>query len=471
MRTRALCTAGLAATLLAGCAVVGPDFEPPAPDLPDAWRAEVPALLDEDDAAGPWWRYFDDATMTALIERGSSDNLDIRLAASRLREARAVARGAIAETGPSLDLSADAGVEVSRTRGDDDDDDSGGSAGTALDGDYEIDLFGGLTRTREAAWARAARQRALEQETRRLSVAEIARTYVELRAAERRLQLTRQSLALRNRTLELVSQRVDSGLAPALDRVRAQAEVATLRARLGPLRTQTQRLRNAIAVLLGEPPGGADALLGGQPGEIPASATGSAPGVPAELVRRRPDIQAAELQIAVASAEVGIATAELYPRLSLPGSISIGWTGIGDGSVVTTVMGSLSALLQVPLFDGGQREAAVSAAEERLAQAGLTYRQTLLQALQQVEAALAGYRGSWESLQALTEAVDRNRRAYEQSRELYRQGFATFLDVLDSQRNWNDSLQALANTRRDVSLEIINLYTALGGEIEPAGQP
>lgn len=472
-RAAALCAALIAATAIPGCATVGPDYQPSDPELPAAWHADIPALFEDGASDGPWWACFDDPVLEELIALGLRRNLDIHIALSRFREARAVARGAVAETGPGLDLSGEASIDARRERGDDDDDDddTGGSVRGALDGAWEVDLFGRLTRTREAAWAQAARQQALNQEARRLSVSEIARTYVELRSAERRLDLAERSLALQQRTLSLVSSRVDSGLAPALDRVRAQAEVSSLRAELGPLRTEVQRLRNALAVLLAEPPGAVDALLGGHTGQIPAGETGRAVGVPADLVRRRPDIQAAELQIAVTTAEVGVAVADLYPRLTLPGTISVGWAGIGEGSLVTTVAASLSALLELPLYDGGQRDAGITAAEERLVQAGLTYRQTLLQGLQEVESALAGYQGSWERQQALTEAVENNRIAYEQSRELYRQGFVTFLDVLDSQRTWNESLQDLANARRDVGLEIVNLYTALGGAAEESEPP
>lgn len=474
MRGITRATALLAAALIAGCATVGPEFETPDPVLPAAWNADVPELFEGGNDTAVWWKRFDDPALGTLILRGLDDNLDINLALSRVREARAAARGAVAGTGPSLDLSGEAGVEASRERGDndgDDDSDTGGSARGALEGSWQVDLFGGLARRREAAWAEAARREALNHEARRLTAADIARTYVELRAAERRLDLTERSLELQRRTLSLVSSRVDSGLAPGLDRVRAQAEVSSLRADLGPLRTEVQRLRNALAVLLAAPPGAVNDLLSESTGEIPVSGAGRAVGVPADLVRRRPDIRAAELQIAVDTAEVGVAQAELYPTLTLPGTISVGWSGIGDGSVVTTVLGSLSALLQLPLYDGGRREADLSAAQERLVQAGLIYRQTLLQALQEVESALSGYAGSRDQLQALDDAVENNRRAYEQSQALYQQGLVTFLDVLDSQRNWNDSLQELALARRDASLEVINLYTALGATPQRSGQP
>lgn len=463
-RSRNVVAGFVYAALLAGCAVVGPDYTPPSPELPDAYDAPVPALFEGETAGGPWWARFEDPVLDTLIARGLRANLDINVAMSRVREARAAARGVVAGTGPGFDATGEAGIDARHESGGDRDDDSetGGSARAGLTGSWEVDLFGGLARSREAAWARVARQQALSHEARRLSVLEIATTYVALRAAERRLALTENSLELQRQTLSLVSSRVDSGLAPALDRVRAQSEVASLRANLGPLRTEVDRRRNALAVLLAEPPGAVDDLLAEHRGEIPSSETGRAVGVPADLVRRRPDIRAAELQLAVASAEIGIAAAELYPSLTLPGTISVGFSGIGEGSVVTSVLASLSALVELPLYDGGRRRADVTAAEERLVQASLTYRQTLLQALREVESALAGYQGAVEQRQALVEAVENNRIAYEQSRELYRQGFVNFIDVLDSQRTWNDSLQDLANADRDVSLEVVNLYTALG---------
>lgn len=460
----------LCALAAPGCAVVGPDYSPSSPDLPEAYDAPVPTLFEGEALEGPWWNLFADPVLDELIVRGLRANLDVNIAMSRVREARAVAQGVVAGTGPSLDASAEAGIEArhSSGNGNDDDSEAGGALSAGLDAAWEIDLFGGLARREEAAWADLARQQALAHEARRLTVAEIARSYVALRSTERRLALIERSLELQQRTLSLVATRVDAGLAPGLDRVRAQAQVSTLQAELGPLRTEIDRLRNALAVLLAEPPGAVDALLEKTPGEIPGTATGRTVGVPADLIRRRPDIRAAELQIAVATAEVGIAVTELYPRLILPGTISVGLTGIGERSVVSTAIASLSALLQLPLYDGGLRQADVSAAEERLAQAALAYRQTLLRALQEVEAALTAYQGAWERRQALSEAVRNNRLAYEQSQELYRQGFVNFIDVLDSQRAWNISLQALANATRDVSLEVINLYTALGASSEYA---
>lgn len=448
---------------------MGPDYEPPAPSLPAAYAAPVPALFRETEPANQWWELFGDETMDGLVRRGLVGSLDLGVAASVVREARAVARGVTALAQPQIDIGGGAsgswlyeGSDGDRDRDNGDDREAFAAIDGFIAGVWEIDLFGRLLRSREAAWAEAERQAALAREAARITAAEIARTYVELRATQRRLALTEQSLELQLRTLQVVEQRVSSGLAPGLDRVRAEAAVATLQADIGPLRSQVERLRNALAVLLGEPPGALVEVLAGT-APIPVARTGAAIGVPADLLRRRPDLQAAELRIAAATAEVGVATADLYPRLTLPGSITAGLTGIGAGAIVPTVIASLSTLVDMPLYDGGVRRANLTAAEERALQASLLYRRTLLAALEQVEAALLNYQGTRARREALVTAVENNRLAYDQSQELYRQGLVTFLDVLDSQREWNDSLQELATAERDLSVEVINLYTAIGG--------
>jgi NodT family efflux transporter outer membrane factor (OMF) lipoprotein len=451
--------------LVAGCTTVGPDHQPPSPELPEAYNAPVPGIFAET-ASGEhrerWWTAFEDPVLNDLMRRALRGNLDVRVAASRVREARAAARGVVAGTGPSVNASAEAGVDAAIETGDGDTD-TGGALTGILDAQWEIDLFGGLQRRREAAWAEAARQAALRRETRRTTAAAIARNYIELRAAERRRQLLETSLALQRRTLTLVRDRVQSGLSRQVDAMRAQAEVDRLRADLGPLSTEIARRRNALAVLLGAPPGELNPTLRAAEPEIPRTVGGTVVGVPANLLRRRPDIQAAELQLAVATAEVGVATADLYPRLTLPGRIRVGASELATGNAVGTALASIAALVEVALFDGGQRGAQVEAAQERMRQAMLTYRQTVLRAVDEVESALVGYRGLRDRRNALIAAVDANRTTFRQSRALYREGLSNFLDVLDSQRQLTTARQELAETRRDLALEAVALYSALGG--------
>ena len=463
MRRRfAPAAAAFIAGWLSACTTVGPEYARPDIDLPHAYYAPVPPLFDQTAAVDHWWELLGDERLNQLIARGLAENLEVRTAASRVREARAFARGVDARARPSLNAGAAAGadylrdLETDRSR-------TAKSAEGFVDGVWEIDLFGRLARSRQAAWAEARRQEALRREAARIAAAEIARTYVDLRATERRLVLTEQSLALQRQTLALVRARVDAGLAPGLDRVRAEAAVAVLRADIGPLRSQIGRFQNALAVLLGETPGALAQLLA-PPAPIPAVRTGAALGVPVDLLRRRPDVQGAELLIVAATAEVGVATAELYPHLTLPGVIRVGYTTTQFNPAVRSVLASLSLLVDVPVYDGGERRANVDAAEERVVQSSLLYRETLLRALEEVEAALLGYQGAHARRDSLITVVDNNRQAYEQSQELYKQGFATFLDVLDSQRQWNTSLQELATAERDLSVEVVNLYSALGGD-------
>ncbi|WP_162140935.1 efflux transporter outer membrane subunit [Fodinicurvata sediminis] len=459
----ALCLA-----VLASCTTVGPDFEAPEPEVPSSYDAPVPSRFQGNSSKDHWWELFEDSTLSDLVRLGLDQNLEIRTAASRVREARAQAEGVTAQSTPNFDLSGEGSGSISRSLGDSDYTRSG-SLDAILDGSWEIDLFGRLARSEEAAWARAEREEALRREAIRLTTAEIVRNFINLRAEQQRLSLTERSLDLQEQTLKLVQQRVASGLAPGLDEVRAQASLSSLRADLGPIRSDMKNYENALATLVDRVPGSLSAMLEGRE-PIPDIQDGHTVGMPLDMVRNRPDIHAAELQVAAATAEIGVAIAELYPRLTLPGTLSLSRSGIGTENIVNTIMGTLSLLLQVPLYDGGERRAEVTAAEERAEQALLNYRDTLLTALQEVEATLLNYRGTALRIRSLEEAVENNRLAYEQSQELYRQGFASFIDVLDSQRELTTSEQQLAEAERQLGLETVNLYAALGSGIEEEGR-
>lgn len=460
--------AGAVALALGAC-TVGPEFEPVPLTLPDAYGAPVPALFVEAAPVTPWWRTFDDAMLSGLVTAGLAANLDVRTAQSRLREAAAVARAVTARTGPEVTVGGDARGEATLAGGRSGADDVGVRAGLFAEGTDTLDIFGGETRSRQAAAADAERFARLEVDVRRQVAAEIARTYLQLRAVQRGIALTEQQLDLQRQTVELVRNRVGAGLAPGLDLVRAEAFVATLEADLGPLRRDLGRLENALAVLLGSAPGAlGDRLAERRP--IPVADAGAPLGVPADLLRRRPDVQAAELAVAAATAEVGVATAALYPSFDLPAALRLGPFGLGALDAIEAVVASIGLLVELPIYDGGARAADITAAEERVVQATLAYRDTVLRAVEEVEAALLGYVGARQRRNALQVALDRNRRAFAQSQALYRDGFASFLDVLDSQRELTATLQDLARADRDVSVEVVNLHTALGGgrAVEPS---
>lgn len=453
---------------LAGCFTVGPDFVPPEPEVRASFAAPLPEQFAQGPAVDEWWALFDDPVLFGLVQRGLTDNLDVLAAASRVREASALVDAAEAELFPTLDFEGDVtGQSETRRGGSSGEDTLSASAEAAGVIGWDLDVFGGLRRAEQAAMADAAEAVALTREARRVVAAGIARSYVELRAAQRRLALTEQSLELQEQTLRVVSSQVDAGLAPGLDAFRARAEVADLRADLGPLRAEAGQFANALAVLVGDMPGTLAPDLA-VPGPIPTAAANAAIGAPTDVIRRRPDIRAAEFALASATAEVGVEAADLYPSFSLPGTLSIGVSGLGTGTLVTTVLRALSLAVDFPLFDAGLRRAEVTAAEERMLQAGLAYRATLLAALEEVEAALLDYQAALDRRDALTEVVANNRRAFDQSRGLYGQGLIDFLDVLDAQREWNDALQELALAERDLALAVVDTYAAIAGP-PPAG--
>lgn len=464
-RIAALLCAG---ALLSGCARFGLVFETPEPPLQAAYSAPVPPIEVAGDPDTRWWEGFEDPVLTELVETALARNLDIETARLRVREARAEARIARSRLYPTLDGSASVGGDL--RSGDqgagDEGTDAEGSADALLGFNWDADLFGGLRAERAALRAEAFRQEALRAAAALTVAADMANLYVTLRGAQLRFALAEDSLDLQQRTLQLVGGRVDAGLATGLDRVRAEAAVAQLASELPPIRVEIERTKNAIAVLAGTLPGTVSARLE-PPRPVPVLERGPGVGVPADLLRRRPDMRAAEYAIAVTAAEVGVAQAALYPRLTIPGSIGIDVGGLGAGGIVTAVVGSLSAVLDVPLFDAGARRADIDAAEARAQQALVAYRQTLLDAVAAVEAALIGHAGARDRAAALRDAVAANGEAAERARSLYTQGLAGFIDVLDAQRELTDSRLALAEAETALAQEAIALYRALGGPVLP----
>ncbi len=421
--------------------------------------------------AQAWWGRFNDPVLSDLVALALSGNPDIQVARSRRREAAALLIQTESDGLPRFDAALDAGVESSRTmRGGRVTNGTGanengvpeGNAGVGGVLSWTLDLFGGQARAEEAA-AATGRQRAYETAVvRSETAADVVRTYVGLRGTQQRLALARDSLALQRDTLRLVQGRVDAGLAPDLDQARAASAVFSLEAEVAPLETDIRLQRDALAVLAGLRPGALDGRLSRGPGVIPT--TGPAPevGLPAELLRNRADLRAAEEALVNATAGIGVAESALYPSLSLPGRLNVSAAGIGTGDIATTVLASLGAVVDIPLFDFGAREAAVTAAEEQALQAAYAYRSTLLDALAEVEGALHRLAGARTALQALRSAVAANRQADAQARALYGQGLASFLDVLDTQRDLTSSLQRAASAEADEALALADLYAALG---------
>ncbi|MEW9856439.1 efflux transporter outer membrane subunit [Novosphingobium sp. M1R2S20] len=440
---------------LSACAGTAP-YTPSAPPValsPEFVTAFRPPAGDN----ATWWRGFNDPVLEALVRRALDQNLTIAAARSRLEAARAAVLAERSDRLPSL--SADGAVEL--LEGTSDRTTLGGSAGTSVL--FDPDIGGRLSREVEAAAARADAARYVLADARRLVAAAVAQQYVELRRSEARLVLLEESTELQQRTLRIVQLRFEAGLSANLDVRRAAADLAQTEAQRGVLLLQRAEAARALSVLLGDSP----QPLPARPDEprIPAFAGGPPTGVPADLLRRRPDLLVAEANLAEAAAMMGAEQADLLPALALTGRIEIG-DGLVSG-IFDEVFGSLGALLDIPLFDGGRRRAEIVAARAEADARFDEYRQTLLDALREVENALVAIESYSDRSADLRNAIEQSEAAFNQSNALYREGLASLFDVLDSQRQLIGSRQSLIDSEAQIASAIIDLYSATGAPADP----
>lgn len=456
----------LAATVLLGaCAlpVVGPDHEPPDPRLPATWSGTPPgpqARSGQDTRLARWWTEFGDATLDGLVEQALAGNLDAKLAEARLQQARASRQSAVAglyptvsaSTGPSRTRNSEAiAPQPARTLYD-----------VGFDASWEIDLFGGARRGIEAADADLAASAAGVDNARVSLVAELARNYVELRSYQRRIAIARDHLASQNETVQITEWRYQAGLARASEVEQARTSREQTRAGIPDLEVSLVAAENRIAVLLGRNPGELHAALAAAK-PLPALPAGVAAGIPADVLRRRPDLIAAERTLAAETARVGQKLAQRFPGLSLSGSF--GWQAYSFAALggTVTVARAIGGTLAATLFDGGRLRSQVEAQSAVQEQALLSYQSGILSALEEVENALKGHAAARDRLDARQAAAESARNAAELSRNLYQTGLADFQQVLETQRTQLSSEDSLASAEAVLRTSLIALYKALGG--------
>lgn len=488
--------------LLAGC-TVGPRYVPPKPALPAHWAGAaatrqpssaapaagtqlpgeaLPTLSELQEQPAPltqWWDVFHDATLDTLMTRALASNLDLRVALVRSEEALVQRDINLAGRWPSL--SANASYEYQRLSEATPQGALIGSAGKisipgvghldipnpynqyqlGLAASWELDLFGRLRRTAEAS--NATLQVSLEdQRAVRVSLlAQVAQGYLQLRSAQSREAIVRQDLAAAQDLLTLTRQRYMAGLATELDVRNAAAQASQTEATLPQLQSSATQAMHQLAVLLGVAPESlreelsASAAIPAVPAIVPI-------GVPAELARRRPDIREAEASLHAATAQIGVAVADLYPRLTL--SASGGFQSETLGSLLgwSSLFGGVGPALDIPIFDRG-RWKTVRLYTLRAREAALQYQSTVLQALREAEDAATAYGADQRQRQWLTDTVAQNRAALALARQRYASGVTDFIDVLDAERTLQQNEQALVSSSAAVSLDLVALYRALGG--------
>lgn len=456
----------LAAALLlpfAAC-TVGPDYEPPTVAVPAAWSQAGPALPDA--PLAPFWHEFADSTLDELVATALRDNKDLQAALLRLEAARNLRGVAAADRWPTVDarasyehrresLNTPFGAFIPRTD----------IHTVAFDASWELDLWGRVRRSVEAA-QRDLEVAEAETAAAQLSVAaEVARSYVELRSAQRRLQIAQDNLRLQEQTRGLVAARLAAGLVGERDVAQAATNVETTRSRLPQLQAAATYAEHRLAVLLGKAPGELELPAAGALRNAPVQL---AVGQPADLLRRRPDVQAAERRFAAAVARIGVAEADRYPRFSLLGTLGLAADGPEHLFDTDSRVAGFGPSLRWNLFDGGRLKHRIAALTATAEAEQRGYEQVLLRALEEAENAMTAFVFEQARRSALQQAAREARRAVDLAQTQYREGLSDFQSVLDSERTAAVIEDDLAASEAAIATNLIAMWKALGGPGAPA---
>ena len=483
MRREWSLTTLLAATL-AGCLSVGPDYEPaevrePAAALPDQalpeFRstnttvivAETNCVSITESELAQWWRSFGDETLVDLIQTAFASNHTLRAAAQNVRRARALLAAARGKWEPQLDLGG--GFARSGTS-------ANGASGASLtrnlytggfDAAWEIDIFGGTRRAVEAAWSEYEAECADLDGVWISLAAETGRAYFELRTVQERLAVARDNLKLQQETHDILSSRLKAGIGDDLAVQQARYNVEATRSTIPPQIVAQEELLNTLAVLTGMEPGALHArLLGGKMGELIAPRR--LVGIDAGLLRRRPDIRAAERNLAAQSARIGEATADLYPRFFLSGSIGLEALEARDFfKFPGSRHWSFGPSVSWKIFSGNSVRANIDIQDALYEAAAEQYEQTLLTAQKEIRDALMAYVQEFHRYESLLAAVDAATSAVNISKNLYRNGLRDFNNVLDAERSQLELQESCAVSRGQIATRLVALYKALGGGWSP----
>lgn len=471
MMTRPLLLTMLIAAPLAGCAV-GPDYRPGnASDLGVPPAYSVAAQQDTQQDLRQWWTAFRDPMLSRLVEQAATDNLDVAQAVVRLRQARESLVQSRASLLPSVSLGGSAsrseplrGANTTTTLPDGTVTtfSRGGNSSFSLGGDvnYQADLFGGIRRGVEASRAQLEAS-GYDYATVLISTqAEIARNYILARAAQAQLANARESLAIQDDNLEIAGFRVQAGLVSSLDQEQARATRAQTAASVPSIEANYNSAVSRLGILTGQTPGALKAGMEAiQP--IPQGPEAIAVGIPADTLRQRPDVRASERFLAASVARIGVSEAQLYPQLGLGGSIDGGADNLSG--IFDIITGRVFASLAQTIFDAGRTRSLVRSAQAGADGALITYRQTILAALEDVENAVIALQAAQAREREFAIALDAANNSAILSRSSYRVGLADFLTLSQSEASLIAARNGIVQARSDKATALIQLYLALGG--------
>jgi NodT family efflux transporter outer membrane factor (OMF) lipoprotein len=474
------------AALLGGC-TVGPDFHrpanvPPAASLLEGGRQAVGTKLNEAPPPDQWWTTFADPVLSSLEERVAAQSLDIQTASVRLEQARAQRRIIGGDRYPSVGGSA----SYQRTRTNPNGPQAvvhNGSPGLDIfdggfDTSWDLDLWGRVRRSMEAA---NARQDAAEN-YRRLALllveAELARDYIALRGSQAQLDVLRDNLEIARNSVALTRSRFDNGVTTRLDVANAEAQVSSIEASIPTIEAERDTLVNALSLLLALPPRALESELAENMG-MPVRPKEISVGIPSELLLRRPDIQQAEDELHAATAEIGVAKADFFPRISLNGNLASQTFQLSSFGSWASRQFSIGPSITLPFFQGGRLRGTLDLRKAEQQEAAIRYQQIVLGAWHEVDDALINYTAEERRRDSLTRNVDENALALSVAQRRYKEGAIDFLNVLSVQKSLLDARSETIRSDMTASVNLIKLFKALGGgweaqfpnEIRPQGQP
>ncbi len=468
----------LSLLLLIGC-TVGPNYKRPQVSVPNQWTvAPARGTATKPPETDAWWSSFQDPELNSLVERAVGRNLDLKLALERVQESRAVS--GLARSGYFPTVNAD--VSAARLRGGFNQgvihavpSSIGSSAGSSLispfetnvfqgnlGASWELDVFGGIRRGVQASRADAAAQEENRRDVLVILLGDVGNNYTQLRGFQRRLEIANKNIKTQQDTVDLTSARAKAGLATELDVSRAAAQLDTTQAVVPTLLTGIDVSIHRLSVLLGEEPGALRSELE-TTSPIPSPGPDADVGLPSDLLERRPDIRRAEAQLAAATARIGEAKAELFPRFVLTGTAGRQATQLHDLTLGLGNFFSVGPGISLPLFTGGRIRSNIAVQTARQREAVISYRSTILNALEEVENALVNYSDEQDRRDRLDQAVEQSRLAVNLADDQYRAGLVDFLSVLDAQRDLYASEDQLVQSQTSVTTDLVGLYRALGG--------
>jgi NodT family efflux transporter outer membrane factor (OMF) lipoprotein len=450
--------------MLSGCMTVGPEYTRPETETPGAWLKEIEGIVadreSEEEILAKWWTTFNDPVLSDLMERAVAGNLSLKQALISVRQAR-IQRGITdADRFPTVSSSGSAGRSYSE-------DIRGDFTGTnsfrlGLDASWELDLFGGVKRSLEAADANLQATQESYRDVLVSLLAEVALNYIEVRSYQSQLSVSESNLKSQEETYNITKWRYQAGLTTGLDMDNADKNLEQTRSQIPSMKSGLEQAKNRIAVLLGTEPGALDPVLD-EYRPVPVAPGEIALGIPADLLRRRPDLRKAERELAAQTAKIGVAEADRYPKISLSGNIGLSALGLGDLFSTDSLATGVSSGISWPVYNAGKVMKNIEIQWAVQEQKQIAYKALLLAALEDVENAMTAYSYDRVRRESLLKASRSAELAAETSRAQYSSGLADFQSVLEAESTLLTFQNNLVQSDAQIIKDLITLYKALGG--------